>query len=258
MVRPYSPGFLICLFIFATVLLKAQGSAGTDDALESRYLIDVQTAGMLSHGSVALDADFFQSGGVLGAVSVGAFDRILLGISYGGIHVIGSDSPVWNNTPGFHVKVRAIEETIVLPAIALGFSSQGKEMYVDNLSRYAIKSPGFYAVGSKNYRAYGFLSIHGGVNYSLERADGDSDINFFCGAEKTLGPFLSLIAEYDLGMNDSNKEALGRGRGYLNFSLRASIGNGLSLAFALKDLAQNQQDITIGNRIIQLEFVQSN
>ena len=213
---------------------------------------------MLSHGSIALDVDFFQSGGLLTSVSVGAFDRLLLGISDGGVNVIGSDSPGWNKTPGFQIRVRVIEESFVLPAIALGFSSQGKDMYIDRLSRYAIKSQGFYGIASKNYRAYGFLSLHGGLNYSLERADGDSDINLFWGAEKTLGPFLSVMIEYNLGMNDSNKEALGRGRGYLNLGVRASIGNGLSLGFALKDLIQNQQNLTIGNRIIQLEYVHSN
>ena len=248
---------LICSFLFHSSSLDAQSSAGTDASLESRYLIDLPTAGMLSHGSAALDGDFFQNGGLLTSISVGVFNRFLFGISYGSVNFIGSGSPLWYPVPGFHIRARLIEESMMLPAIAVGFNSQGKEVYVDQLSRYAIKSLGFYAVASKNYRAYGFLGIHGGMNYSLERADGDSDINLFAGAEKTLGPFFSLLAEYDLGMNDSNKEALGKGRGYLNFAARLSVGNGLSLAFALKDLVRNQQDITVGNRIIQLEYVHS-
>ncbi len=257
MLRLSLVGFLFCLFIFPSSSANAQGSAGTDAALESRYLIDLPTAGMLSHGSIAFDADFFQSGGVLAGISIGAFDRILLGVSYGGANIIGTESPVWNATPGFQLRARLLEESIALPAIAIGFNSQGKEIYIDQLGRYAIKSPGFYAVASKNYRAYGFLSFHGGINYSLERGDGDSDVNFFFAAEKTVGPFLSLLGEYNLGMNDSNKEALGRGRGYVNFAIRTSLGNGLSLSIGLKDLIKNQQNITIANRVIQLEYVHS-
>ena len=248
---------LVCAVFLAGIenLSLAQGSVGSDATIEPRYLVDLPTAGIISHGTVALDIELFQSGGVLAGVSVGAFNRLLLGVSYGGSDIIGTDQPTWNSRPGVNIKLRVIEESIFIPAIALGFSSQGKGAYIDGLNRYAIKSPGFYAVGSKNYRAYGFLSVHGGFNYSLERDDGDDEINVFAGVEKTLGPFLSLLGEYDLGLNDSNRDALGRGRGNLNLSFRASIGNGLMLGFVLKDVLQNQQDISLGNRVIQLEYV---
>jgi hypothetical protein len=235
--------------------VRAQGTAGSDATIEPRYIIDLPTAGMISHGTVALDFEFFQSNGMLAGVSVGAFDRLLLGVSFGGSDIIGTGTPAWNSAPGWQIRLRVIEENIFLPAIAVGFSSQGKETYIDRLSRYTIKSPGFYAVASKNYKTMGFLSLHGGINYSLERGDNDDDINLFAGAEKTLGPFLSLLGEYDLGINDSNRDALGRGRGYLNFGLRASVGNGFMLAVVLKDVLKNQQDVSVGNRVIQLEYV---
>ncbi len=248
---------LVVLAFISLQLAHAQGSAGSDGAIEPRYLIDLPTAGMLPQRTLALDLDFYQQGGLLAGMSVGVFDRLLLGVSFGGTQLIGAGSPQWNATPGFEVKARIIEESIVLPAIALGFDSQGKETYIDKLSRYTIKSMGFYAVASKNYQAMGFLSFHGGINYSLERADGDSDPNFFAGIEKTLGPFISVLAEYNLGMNDSNKDALGRGRGYLNAGIRGSLGNGFTIGFNLKDIIRNQQDISIGNRTLKCEFVRN-
>ena len=248
---------LFCILFFVSVhnVSFGQGSAGANATIEPRYLIDLPTAGIIPHGNIGLDIEFFQSGGMLMGFSVGAFNRVLVGISYGGTNIIGTEKPKWNSSPGVSVRVRLMEESLLVPAIAAGFSAQGKETHIEQLNRYNIKSPGFYAVASKNYLAWGFLSFHGGINYSLERDDGDDDINLFAGAEKTLGPFLSLLGEYDLGMNDSNRDAVGRGRGYLNLGLRASVGNGLMLGFVLKDILGNQQNESLANRIIQLEYV---
>ena len=245
------------LLVIVVQLAIGQGSSGSDAKIEPRYLIDLPTAGTLSHGGIALDMDFYQEGGLLSGLSLGVFDRLLVGVSYGGSNILGTAKPVWNATPGLSLKVRLIDETIFLPAIALGFDSQGREAYDEQFGRYAIKSLGFYAVASKNYRALGFLSLHGGVNYSLERGDGDSDPNLFVGAEKTAGSFVSLLGEYNLGLNDSNQDALGRGRGYFNIGFRASVGGGLTLGFNLKDIFKNQQDITVGNRTMKIEYVKS-
>lgn len=236
--------------------LLAQGSAGTSGTYEPRYLVDLPTAGILPHGHLAIDMEFYQQDGVLATVSLGAFNRLVLGVAFGGSHIIGTDKPVWNGTPGFSARLRLIEETIVLPAIALGFDSQGKGAYLDDLNRYEIKSMGFYAVASKNYSVIGFLSIHGGINYSLERADGNDAPDFFVGVEKTLGPFLSGFCEYDLASNDSNAKALGRGRGYLNVGFRVSLGMGFSLGVNLKDIFQNQQQSSVGNRTVMVEYIQ--
>jgi hypothetical protein len=233
----------------------AQGSAGSGAKIEPRYLIDLPTAGILSHGGLALDMDFFQQGGLLTSVSVGLFNRLVLGISYGGGNLIGTDAPVWNKTPGFSIKARLIEETQFVPAITLGFDSQGKELYVDRLSRYQIKSMGLYGVISKNYQAWGDLSFHGGVNYSFERGDGDDDPNLFAGIDKSLGPVADLLAEYNLGWNDSNHDALGRGRGYLDFGIRTSVGGGFTIGFNIKDVLKNQQDVTVGTRTVKIEYI---
>lgn len=238
--------------------VKAQGSAGTEGHLEPRYLVDVPTAGMLAKGSFALDMDFYQEGGVLLGVSVGILDRLSFGVSYGGTRLVGSEEPVMNLIPGVNVKIRIIEENVALPAIALGFDSQGRDGYLKELSRYAIKSPGIYVAASKNYSMLGFFSIHGGGNYSLERADGDKDFNVFAGVEKTLGSVVSVIVEYNAGVNDSNGKALGKGRGYLNAALKWTVGGGLTLGVCLKDLTKNtSNEISVANRTVKIEFAGS-
>jgi hypothetical protein len=211
---------------------------------------------MLAKGNFAVDIDFYQEGGVLLALSAAVFERLSFGISYGGSKLIGGDSPVMNSFPGMNIKIRVFEESTILPAIAIGFDSQGKDGYVRDLIRYVVKSPGFYASGSKNYTFLGFLSLHGGLNYSLENADDGRGLNFFAGIEKTLGPVISLVVEYNLAANDRNGK-IGNGRGYLNAGLTWSVGGGLTLAVNLKDLAKNAGDVTVANRTVRIEYVKS-
>lgn len=235
----------------------AQGAAGSGGGLEPRFLVDVPTAGMLDKGTFALDVDFYQEGGVLFGLSAGLFERLSFGISYGGMRLIGSQSPVMNDIPGVNLRIRIIEENMVFPAIVLGFDSQGKDGYLKEQDRYRIKSPGFFAVASKNYLLLGYFSLHGGVNYSLEGADGDRDINLFIGAEKTIGPILSLVAEYNFGLNDNSGGARGKGRGYVNAGLKVSLGNGLTLGVNLKDIIKNGRDLSVANRTVRLEYARA-
>ncbi|MEX0602430.1 MAG: hypothetical protein WD295_03755 [Bacteroidota bacterium] len=235
----------------------AQGYAGDHATLEPIMLIDKPTAGMLKKGGYYLGANFYQRGGLLTSIAVGLFDRFSFGISYGGTDIIGPNTIAMNPLPGVMAKLRIIEEGTTMPAVALGFDSQGKEPRVESLDRYTIKSPGFYAVASKNYALLGNFSIHGGINYSLERGDGDEDVNIFVGAEKSMGDILSVIAEYDFAVNDNHYRAIGRGRGYFNLGFRLSAGEGLVIGFDLKNVTQNQQHVKIANRVLQIDFIGS-
>lgn len=237
--------------------LYTQGTAGSGSIFEPRYIIDMPTAGILGHLNYAVDVDFFNSGGVTFGFTLGLLNTLNLGVSYGGKNIVGSDKPDWNKLPGMSLKIRPIDERELFPAVVIGFDSQGREEYIDSLSRYRIKSPGFYIVFSKNFLSAGFLSFHIGSNYSLERADLDKDFNTFFGIEKTLTRFISLIGEYNLAINDSNNKALGKGRGYLNLSMKASVGNGFTIGVNFKDITGNQKKISIANRTIAIEFIGS-
>lgn len=248
---------LLLWIAFLASPAAGQGAAGSEGQLEPRYMVDMPTAGMLDRGSMALDVDFYQEGGVLLALSAGVLDRLSFGISYGGAHLIGSSSPVMNEMPGVNVKIRIIEESVAFPAIAIGFDSQGKDGYIKDLDRYTVKSPGLFAAASKNYTMLGFFSLHGGINYSFERADNDKDPNLFFGAEKSIGPILSLVLEYNMGLNDNGGDAIGKGKGYVNTALRCALGNGLTIAVYIKDIIHNGQDDSVANRTVRLEYARA-
>jgi hypothetical protein len=247
----------IALTILISSSVFCQVSAGASSTIEPRFLVDLPTAGMIPDRTFAFDMDYFQKGGILVGFSAGLFNRVLVGVSYGGTNLVGADKPVWNKTVGFQFRGRLLEESMMIPAILLGYDSQGKEEYVDSLGRYAIKSLGFYAVGSKNYKLYGFFSIHGGINYTLERGEESQHANLFAGAEKTIGAYISIVGEYNAGFDDQHDNALGHGKGYMNFGLKMAMGSGFTLSLYLKDVIKNQQDISIGNRTMGLEYVRS-
>lgn len=248
----------ILLLLFSHLNLFSQGSAGDKAQYEYRFLIDMPTAGILDKGFVGVVADVLPDGVLIARIDVGVFENISFGISYGGSQVIGAGTPDWYNLPGMNIRFRIVDESITLPSVTLGFDSQGKGEYFEETERYAVKSPGFFAAVSKNFAFFGFLSIHGSANYSLEADDGDNFVNLMAGFEKTLGPSLSLIMDYDFTLNDNTTKAFGDGNGYLNIGLRWSLGEGFTIGFDLRDLLDNKQwNPSTADRALRIEYIKS-
>lgn len=231
--------FLFCFLNFS--ILFPQGSSGIDAKYEYRSLVDLPTAGVIEKGYVGVSIDVMPLGVLISKIEVGVFENFSFGISYGGSNIIGRGKITGYKLPGINVRARVLNESEALPAVVLGFDSQGKGEFDKALNRYQIKSPGFFAAVSKNFDFYGYLSIHGMINYSLERDDADKDINLGFGVEKTLGPKVSLVGEYDFAINDNTGNSLGDGTGYLNIGLRWSLGDGLTLGLNLRDLLDNKK-----------------
>lgn len=262
--------FFLIILILSPVLF-AQGTAGSGAKLESQYLIDMPTAGVLKKGNVGTSFYLMPEGVFIAQLDVGVFDNFSFGISYGASNFIGVGTPSWYKLPGVNIKVKVLEETETMPAISIGFDSQGKGQFFTNYSdfnksdtntadfeinRFKIKSPGFFIAGSKNFQFLGYLSLHGCVNYSLERDDMDKDLNLRIGAEKTLGSKLSIIAEYDFAVNDNIQTSMGDGTGYLNAGIRWSIGEGFTIGFDLRDLLSNKKLNTgAADRAVKVEFI---
>ena len=118
--------------------------------IEIQQLIDQPTAGSLEKGEYGFDVRLFPGGGALSSLRAGLFDRFMIGISYGGVNIIGRGRPDWNQLPGVLIKYRLFEETD-LPAVSIGFDSQGYGAWADERERNEIKAKGIYAVASKNF-----------------------------------------------------------------------------------------------------------
>jgi hypothetical protein len=248
---------VIVLMIVTIETAVAQSYAGDGATVEPTMLIDKPTAGLLKRGSYSVSSNFFQNGGLLVGISVGVFEPFTFGISYGGTDIIGQKKIEMNPMPGMNAKLRLLSESSTLPALAIGFDSQGKEPYLnaDTLKRYTFKSPGVYIAASKNYEILGNLSLHGGLNKSMETEDGDKDLNMYVGAEKSIGRDISIMLEFDFAANDNNNDALGKGKGYLNFGFRWTCAKGLVVGFNLKNITKNQDNVNVGNRTLQIDYI---
>jgi hypothetical protein len=226
-------------------------------------LVDTPTAGILQQGEVQVSAKAYRSNGILAGSSVGILPRFMFGISYGGENLVGSDKPFWHERVEVNAKYRIIDEGTSMPAIAVGFDTQGHGEYHKSLKRFDIKSKGFYAVASKNFLLYGNLGLHGGANYSLEVKDKQDNINFFIGADKTIGENLHLLLDYDLALNDQKAKASveeesdfwkRRGYGYLNLALYLKFTDFVAVKFLAYDVLENNKLTNGADRAIIIDY----
>ncbi len=244
------------LLIVLSTLLFAQSEKEPRLSTEPLTLVDLPTAGMLYNRNLSTTLEFLDQGGMVFTAQGGFFDRVLFGLAFGGANIIGDQKAVFYPHVGLLLRVRAFEESYYVPAIVAGFSSQGKSSYVDSLNRYTSKSPGFYITASKNFEAMGFLSIHAGTHYSLEDSE-HRTLDFYAGVEKTFATIFSAIIEYENGVKLTSSTRMDKGKGLLNFGLRATIGNGFLLGLNVKDLIHNQQNASIGNRTMYIDYART-
>lgn len=221
-----------------------------------RWIIDTPTAGTLPRVGFDFSVRTYGDGGLLGSVNVGVSERFMFGVSYGGTNLLGNGVVGWNETPGVNLRYQLIEESFGLPAVTLGFDSQGFGAFNDSLNRYANKSPGFFLVTSKGYDLFERLDFHGGVNYSLETADGDRDVNLFGGATLALNSDFEVLCEYDFALNDNDNNSITSGRGFLNVGARLNIRSVVYVEFFLKDILENRKEIVNANREMKITYFQ--
>ena len=259
----------ITLAAILTITASAQdyevAATGTLYDVPPRWLVDVPTAGTLPRASYQIGTRFYPGGGAIGFTDIGLSNRLQLGISFGGEEVIGNQHPNWNPRIEFNVKFRPIDERDHFPGVTVGFCSQGFGAWSSDYDRYAFKSRGFFAVVSRSFYFYEWTAgWHGGINYSLENdRDDDKDLNGCLGLDATFKYNLALLIEYDAALND-DKSSLpngdpypyaGKGRGYLNLSVKWLFSENLELEALLKDLLVNRRESDTITREIRLTYI---
>lgn len=238
-----------------TILITAVSAAAQPGSLRIGQLVDVPVAKTLFQGEMTAELRMYPNGGLLTSVLVGLTDRIGMGISYGGENIIGMGEVNMNPQPAVHLQYMLISEQNLSPAIMVGFNSQGQGAYNQSLKRYAVKSRGIYAVVSKNTSFLGGLGMHGGVNWSLENEDKDSDPNLFAGLHKWINSELAVLCEYDTAINDNQDQALGSGKGYFNAALQWSFNQTLFVEFDWKNIFENGEHVPGSSREIKLIYI---
>lgn len=238
-------------FFFIFLLVEANLFATFENPLF--MLVDNPTCGNYFRGQYEIRARMEPEGGILAGIYIGISDNFSIGVSYGGDHIIGYNVIQGYKNPGVEVRYRIVEETLLYPAFALGFSSQGYGPQIDR--RYRIKSKGFYGVVSKNYEFIGNLSLHGGINYSLEHSDGNKNLNIFLGFEKAITEIYSFLLDYDFAFNEGIDEY--REKGYLNIGIKGYFAPNIAIEFDIRNLLKTgEEGVNDGvNRVLKLSYL---
>jgi hypothetical protein len=256
MTKEFFKYLIILLLIFNNfAILYSFGSSGSQPKYENRKIVDLPHCGMLTNNHLGLDFNFIKNGALMVAGEYSFLNFINAGISLGANNVIGDDEIVFQKYPGLNLKFRILDESLKLPAIALGFSNQGFSGYLDNLERYNTLSPGLFLVFSKSFNwKLGYLASHLGINYSFENEESSRTPNIYFGIEQSISSNISANIEYNFQLDEVENKLYDQ-NGLLNLSIRAGILQGMTIELQLKDILLNYKNSQTFYRQLVFEII---
>ncbi len=206
------------------------------------YQVDQPVPISLAHAEYYGEARLWGSGGVMVRFAVGLFERVTLGMSYGGNGIIGNDPIRFFDRfrPDFQARLALLQEKGYVPNLALGFESQGYDDCRD--TRFRVREKGGYLCAGKTIDA-SKTYFQLGVNYW-------QGLNGFAAVNQLLPGGLEIIAEYDPAFNDRT----GEGRGFLNAGLAWTFASKVRLGLALRDILSNKEETAL-NRTFTVSIV---
>jgi hypothetical protein len=205
------------------------------------YNIDQPVPISLAHAEYFVGARLWGEGGIMMRFGVGLFDRVTLGMSYGGNYIIGSSAPRFFDRyrPEFQARLAVLLEQGYVPNVMLGFESQGYDDCIEQ--EYEVREKGGYLCVGKTVDA---IRTHCqvGLNY-WKGFDGFAALN-------TLLPGnVELIAEYDPAFNDTTD----RNRGFLNFGIGWTFAERIRMVLGLRDVLGNVEGHGL-NRTLEISL----
>lgn len=126
--------FLFPLFLFF-LLASAADAQG--------YYVTRPDPRVLGHGSYNVSLHLVPNGGLLLGLKVGFFERLQIGLTYGGDNIIGAGPIYLYNFPGVQAKVAVLKEPELPLSLAVGFDSQ------NSVWSEQVNQPGAYLVIGK-------------------------------------------------------------------------------------------------------------
>ncbi len=206
--------------LIVMILLKTNLSVG-----------DVPTAYRPPRGSYEMNLRIQKEGGLLLKMETSITDYLSIGISYGGINIIGMEDPEFYPLPGVHFKYMAVYEGRFFPALSIGISTQGFDRYLDETDRYEIKSKGAFIALSKSFYGMGGIILNGGADYTFERKDVENGLDIFSSVQFFFAPEFSVFSDFSFGFNDDYNE-----NGLFNIGAEFSFEDLFFLKISLRNI----------------------
>jgi|Deesub1362B_J571_1020462.scaffolds.fasta_scaffold00330_11 hypothetical protein len=206
---------------------------------------DVPTAYTTPRGSYEMNLRIQKEGGLLLKMETSITDYLSIGISYGGINIIGMEDPEFYPLPGVHFKYMAVYEGRFFPALSFGISTQGFDRYLDDSDRYEVKSKGAFVALSKSFYGMGGIILNGGANYTFERKDVENGLDVFSSIQLFFAPEFAIFSDFTFGFNDNYNE-----NGLLNIGAEFSFED----LFFLRISFRNVLNRDYMNRTIEIGY----
>lgn len=214
--------------------------------LLNNYLVDQPDIEIPDHGVYTIQLRFGPMGEIIGFGSIGLWDRLSPGISYGASNLMGAGDPQFYHQFGVQIRILALEQGLISPAVILGFDNQGYGLYED--SRYEIMSKGLYCQLGEIFDYPGIKIVPSlGVNYSFEES---GRLDMFGGIKFGFGTTTQFLADYSPNFGDPQD----KNKGYFNTALRFIFYEQLFFEFALRDLLDNSMNNQQLNRMIKIGY----
>lgn len=207
------------------------------------YNIDQPVPISLAHAEYDISGRLWGSGGIMMRVALGLFDRITLGMSYGGDSILGAGKPKLYDRyrPDVQARVAILREQGYAPNMVLGFDSQG---YDDcDSQKYQVREKGGYLCFGKTVDV---ISTHCqlGVNYW-------GGFDGFVALNTLLPGSAELILEYDPAFNDHDVTL--QHRGFLNFGIGWTLAEKVRMVVGLRDILGNLPSNRL-NRVLEISL----
>jgi len=207
-------------------------------AIQPQRIVHCPTAGIADNGKLLFFVSAFPGDGLRCGATLGLWDRLQAGVSYGAMNIVGNGSVKVDGYPGFEMRFRIKHEGISTPAVALGVETIGFGKYLSDRKRYEHKSRGAFIVTSKNWKVlWGSLGAHIGMNYSFEE-NFSRGFSTYIGIDKDFKDAVGFKLEYDLAIGDW-KKPYGNGYGYLSAAICAYFGESSYVTFDFFDILGN-------------------
>ncbi len=208
------------------------------------YNIDEPVPISLAHAEYYISGRLWGEGGIMMRFGFGLWNRVTLGMSYGGNHVLGAGRPKFfdRNRPDFQARIAILQEQGYTPNLLLGFESQG---YDDcSLQVYQVREKGAYLCAGKTFDV---IRTHCqlGLNY-WDGFDG------FLALNTLLPGSVELMLEYDPALNDhiANRDLR---PGYVNFGVGVTIVEKVRMVLGLRDIF-GYKSATRLNRVLDVSI----
>jgi hypothetical protein len=192
------------------------------------YNIDAPVPISLGHAEYYLSGRLWGNGGVMMRFGLGLWDRLTLGMSYGGNSVLGAASPRFFDRyrPDFQARIAILKEQGYTPNLLLGFESQGYDACSSQV--YVVREKGAYLCAGKTVDA---IRTHCqlGLNYW-------GGFDGFLAFNTLLPGSVELMLEYDPALNNRRDVNHGLHPGYVNFGVGVTVAEKVRMVLGLRDI----------------------